>query len=115
MLWTETGMENDKNNESPFACDMAALDATQRRRWDTLLRQLNEKQQELQELPDGYALRFTSESQVVRDVAEFITYERLCCAFFDLELAVEREGGPLWLRIKGREGVKYFIRSEFGF
>lgn len=108
-------MENVKSNESPFACDMAALDATQRLRWDALLRQLSEKKQELQELLDGYALRFPAESQLVRDVAEFITYERLCCPFFDLELVVEREGGPLWLRIKGREGVKDFIRSEFNF
>lgn len=108
-------MENDKSKESPFTCDMTALDATQRQRWDILLRQLSEKQQELRELPDGYALRFTAESEMVRDVAEFLTYERLCCPFFDLELAVEREGGPLWLRIRGREGVKDFIRSEFGF
>lgn len=108
-------MENDKAKESPFACDMTALDATQRQRWDTLLQLLSEKQQELRELPDGYALRFPAESEVVRDVAEFITYERLCCPFFDLELVLERERGPLWLRIKGREGAKDFIRSEFGF
>lgn len=108
-------MENIKAKESPFACDMAALDATQRLRWDALLRKLSEQQQELRELPDGYALRFPAESEMVRDVAEFITYERLCCPFFDLELAVERERGPLWLRIRGREGVKDFIRSEFNF
>jgi len=26
----------------------------------------------------------------------------------------EREGGPVWLRLTGREGVKAFIREEIG-
>ena len=33
--------------------------------------------------------------------------------FFDLDLSIEREGGPLRLTLSGREGVKEFIRSEF--
>ncbi|MDQ3748973.1 MAG: MerR family DNA-binding protein [Acidobacteriota bacterium] len=46
------------------------------------------------------------------DVAEFITYERLCCPFFNFEMAVEGEN--LSLRLKGKEGVKEFIKMEFG-
>jgi hypothetical protein len=26
---------------------------------------------------------------------------------------VDREGGPLWLRLTGREGVKQFIKADF--
>ena len=38
--------------------------------------------------------------------------ERLCCAFLDISLRFEREGGPLWLRLAGRKGVKEFIKIE---
>jgi hypothetical protein len=60
------------------------------------------------------AMKKPVEATTIQDLAEFITYERLCCPFFDLEIVVEREGGPAWLRLRGREGVKEFIRIEFG-
>jgi hypothetical protein len=100
--------------ESPFACNVKALDRAQRQRWMELIQKLGAARQEVRELPDGYAFRFPADTTTVMEVAEFIGYERLCCPFFDFELAVEREGGPLWLRLRGREGVRDFIRSEFG-
>ena len=100
--------------ESPFACDVAGICAEQRPRYMALARKLVSTKQEVRELEDGYAFRFSVEASTVQDLAEFITYERLCCPFFDLEMAVEREGGPAWLRLRGREGVKEFIRTEFG-
>lgn len=30
------------------------------------------------------------------------------------ELIAEQEDGPLWLRLRGREGVKEFIEAEIG-
>ncbi|MCI0391086.1 MAG: hypothetical protein MOB07_20255 [Acidobacteria bacterium] len=105
-------MEKDKVIESPFACNIAALNAEQRRRQGILLKQLSAARQEVRELQDGYAFRFAASSQMLVDVTEFVINERLCCPFFDFELAIEREGGPLWLRLRGREGVKEFIRSE---
>jgi hypothetical protein len=38
--------------------------------------------------------------------------ERLCCPFFEISLRFERDGGPLWLRLTGREGIKDFIKAE---
>ena len=99
--------------ESPFACDMNALNEGQRRRYSQLVGKLSAAQQEVRELPDGYAFRFAAESQLMQELVEFTSYERLCCPFFDLELLLEREGGPTWLRLRGRMGVKEFIRSEF--
>lgn len=100
--------------ESPFVCNMAGLNAEQRKRYLVLIKKLKSGAQEVRELADGYSIRFSSESSVVQELAEFIVYERLCCPFFDFELVVEREGGPAWLRLRGREGVKEFIRLEFG-
>jgi hypothetical protein len=69
---------------------------------------------ETQELSDGYALRFPSDQSTILLVAEFISRERLCCPFFTFELVAEKEDGPLWLRLRGREGVKEFIKAELG-
>lgn len=109
-----TRMKDDKSKVSPFACNVTGLSKEQRQRWMSLLKRLNDSKQEVRELPDGYAFRFAAEPSTVQELAEFITYERICCPFFDLEVAVEREGGPAWLRLRGREGVKDFIRDEFG-
>jgi hypothetical protein len=107
-------MESGKTKESPFACNVSGLTAEQRQRWLGLIKKLGSSNQEVRELADGYAFRFAADSSTIQDLAEFIVYERLCCPFFDLELAAEREGGPVWLRLRGREGVKEFIRNEFG-
>lgn len=101
--------------ESPIACVMAALTDEQKRRRKELEERFGARLEEVRELPDGYAVRLPSDTRMVLDVAEFITYERLCCPFLDFSLMVEREGGPVWLRLRGREGVKEFVRLEFGF
>ena len=98
--------------DSPFACDMTTLDAEGRQRHAVVTRQLNDGVQEVRELPDGYALRFTPSQESILLVSEFIAREKLCCPFFNFELLVEKEGGPVWLQLRGREGVKAFIRAE---
>jgi hypothetical protein len=98
--------------ESPFACEMNALTPKQRQRHSELLHELMASQHEIVELPDGYSLRFSATPQLFQSLAEFVVYEHLCCPFFDLDLSLERENGPLWLRLRGRPGVKEFIRSE---
>lgn len=103
------------SQESPIACVMAALDAEQRRRRKELEERVGASVEEVRELADGYAVRLPSDARTLLEVAEFVTYERLCCPFLDFEINVEREGGPLWLRLTGREGVKEFVRQEFGF
>jgi hypothetical protein len=100
------------SEETVFACNLSALDKAQRARYSVLTRQLITAKQEVQELPDGYALRYAANPQTIKDVAEFVIYERLCCPFLSFEMAVEGEN--LSLRLKGKEGVKEFIEAEFG-
>jgi hypothetical protein len=107
-------MEKDKDEEQPFACNIGALSKEERVRYKELTKKLINSKQAIEEIADGYALRFTADSQSIRDTAEFITYERLCCPFFDFDLSVEKNNGSLWLKIRGREGVKDFIKGEFG-
>ncbi len=97
-----------------FACNMLALDAEQRRRHIVVTKELRAVMEEIRPLPDGYGFRLPSRQDTILLSAEFIARERLCCPFFAFELAVEPEDGPLWLRLRGPEGVKDFISAEFG-
>ena len=100
--------------ESPLACNMLALNAEERKRHKAVSEQMRAAVKEVQPLPDGYALRFEAEQSTILLVSEFIARERLCCPFFRFELIAEQENGPLWLRLRGREGVKKFIEGELG-
>ncbi|HEX6384588.1 MAG TPA: hypothetical protein VF177_07960 [Anaerolineae bacterium] len=106
--------EMNARNESPFVCDMTALEPAQREQHAVTSRQLFQAVQEVQELPDGYAFRLPNDSTMLLLAAGFVAYERLCCPFFGFGLKLEPDGGPLWLRLTGRAGVKTFIRAELG-
>lgn len=107
-------MEKFSANESPIACDLTAMTAEQRARRQILARQMHAVTKEVRELPDGYAFRFSAEPELCLTLAEFMTFERLCCPFFTFILELEHEGGPMWLRLTGRDGVKQFLRAELG-
>jgi hypothetical protein len=99
--------------DMPFVCSINALNETQRERYKALIQKLNDSRQSVKELRDGYAFRFKADSQMIQDAAEFILYERLCCPFFNFELAIEADTNRLWLSLRGQNGIKEFIRSKF--
>ena len=99
---------------SPFACDRLALNAAERRRhFDELGPQLGKLVRNAREAPGGYEFEFSAEPATVQMVAEWVAGEHRCCPFFDIEMRLGRENGPLRLRLTGREGTKEFIRSDF--
>jgi hypothetical protein len=110
----QMNLENPTKRESPLACNIAALNDEQRKRIQILLTQMKSAHQEVRDLPDGYAFRLPTDSATIRDTAEYVTLERLCCPFFRFDLEVEQEGGPLWLRLTGRPGVKELTKLELG-
>lgn len=97
-----------------IACDLRAIDAAQREHHQIKTQELFAASQEVKELPDGYAFRLPAEPAFMLKAAEYISLERLCCPFFNFVLELESEGGPLWLKLTGREGVKKFLQAEFG-
>ena len=109
-----TGVENDKPRESPFACDMSAIEPGQRQKHLETIDALFRAVVGIRELPNGYAFRLPNESGVLLKAAEFVSLERLCCPFFGFALEVEPEGGAVWLSLTGRDGVKPFIAAEVG-
>jgi hypothetical protein len=100
-------------HESAFACDRLALDPEARRRHfvelGPVLRGLKKR---VRELSDGYEFQFPSDPKTIAMVAEWAAGERLCCPFFDIQLRLEREDGPFWLRLTGRKGTKEFIKAD---
>lgn len=105
-------MADLNQTESPLACDMTAIPADQRPVHLATSRELFSKIKEFRELPDGYEFRLADGPDLLTKLGEFISLERLCCPFLRFNVEVEAEGGPVWLRLSGREGVKDFIREE---
>ena len=98
--------------ESPLACEMSAIEPGLRTQHIANGRHVFRAAEEVRELSDGYAFRLPAAPDTLLKAVEFISLERLCCAFLGFALEVEPEGGPVWLRLTGGEGVKAFIREE---
>jgi hypothetical protein len=104
-----------EQKESPFACNRLALTSeTRKRHFAELGPALRDLKTGVRELPDGYEFSFPADSKTFAMLAEWTDQERMCCPFFDIDLHVEREGGPLRLRLTGRPGTKEFIRVDAG-
>ena len=100
-------------HESPFACNAFALSPQVRKRhFEELGPALLKLKTSIRELPDGYEFELPADNQTYQLLTEWAFQERLCCPFFDIDLRLDREGGPLWLRLTGRPGTKEFIKEE---
>jgi hypothetical protein len=102
-------------HESPFACDALALSPeTRKRHFDELEPALLKLKKSTRELSDGYEFELPADYKTYQLLTEWALQERLCCPFFDIDLRLDREHGPLWLRLTGRPGTKEFIKMELG-
>lgn len=98
---------------SPFFCNRLALTpALRHRHFDELGPKLRSLRKGVRELNDGYEFEFPGDTSTYQLLAEWAIQERLCCPFFDISLRLEPEGGPLWLRLRGRPGTKDFIKVD---
>ena len=100
------------HRSAPVACEMTAIPQAQRQAHIETSKELFSQIQEFRELENGYAFRFAQD--VLVKLAQFVELERLCCPFLNFVVEVEEDGGPVWLRLTGRDGVKAFIREEIG-
>lgn len=102
-----------EHQSAALACDMSAMTPEQRKRHTELYRILRRIVRKVEELPDGFELGFARADLICIDLAEFITLEQRCCPFIHFSLDLAADGGPIHLRMTGREGVKDVIREEF--
>ncbi len=102
-----------QQSESPFVCNLGVLTAADRARKEDISHSLAAMVTGVRELPDGFEFQFTSEPATLTLLGEWTWTERLCCPFFDFDIRVDREGGPIALRLTGRPGTKAFIEADF--
>jgi hypothetical protein len=94
-----------------LACNIRAISAAQRPRYDDLVSRLRSAMHDRRELHDGYGYSLHSNQITLPEVAEWVTMERLCCPFLTFQLEVAGETSLLTLR--GPDGVKAILREEF--
>jgi hypothetical protein len=101
------------NHSSPFICNMNALSHEQRLRHGELARRLRSALIAARELADGYEFEFPMDPETYDALTELTPLEHACCSFFTIALEI-RPGGKMCWRLSGGEGIKIFIRAEFG-
>lgn len=99
------------NEDLPVACVIDAIPADARDRWIEVGRRVYSLVEEIRELPDGYALRLPADRETLVTTAEYVSFDRICCAFVRWSIEVEPGNGPIWLRMTGPEGTKALTRS----
>jgi hypothetical protein len=96
----------------PLACNLKAISASERPRYNDLVKRLRVAVQDRRELPDGYAYKLDTKKITLPEVAEWITMERLCCPFLTFQLDVKGSGDSQ-LTLRGPAGAKSILREEF--
>jgi hypothetical protein len=97
----------------PLACNLAALDAAERKQHGLVTEQLFATLVEVRELADGYAFGCRQDDTLWMKAAQFVDRERRCCSFFTFGLELDNQTEVVWLRLSGPDGVKDFIQQEF--
>lgn len=95
-------MNTPLTENPPLACVPNAVPADQQEYWvKELAPKLYGSVQEIKELPNGWAWRLPSTSEILLLVAQDLNVERLCCPFVNYTLEIEPDQGPFWLRMTG--------------
>jgi len=103
-----------RSSESPLACDLDAISASDRPRYNELRKMLAASAVGKRELADGIAVQISTERMTLAQLAEWISFERKCCPFFEFRIEVAPASGPVWVSLTGRPGVKEFLSHAFG-
>jgi hypothetical protein len=94
-----------------LACNIKAISAVQRPRYDDLVTRLRAAMRDRRELADGYSYSLDSAKITLPEVSEWITMERQCCPFLIFQL--ERADEALRLTMRGPDGTKAVLQAEF--
>jgi hypothetical protein len=100
--------------QSKYFCNVKALTPEERARHTRLTEKLMATRKETVEVAKGYEFQFSPKSVSLLELADWVAAESKCCPFFDFHIDLEGEGSLLCLRLTGEEGIKPFIRAEFG-
>ena len=100
--------------QSKFYCNTKALTAEERAHHKQLSEKLMAVRKATVETGKGYEFQFGPQDTTLAELADWVVAESKCCPFFDFHIDLENEGKLICLRLTGEEGVKQFMRAEFG-
>src|SRR6266478_775807 len=94
------------------ACNLKAISATERPRYNELMKRIRTAVRERSELPDGYDFRLEGNAITLPEVADWISLERLCCPFLNFQLFASGSQSNWVLKLTGPTGVKALLQEE---
>jgi hypothetical protein len=97
---------------SDVACKISVFNTEQKTHYDQLRKELTENLS-VEELPCGYTFLYPNNASFLLKIAEWISYENLCCPFIRFSLHVSGEEDKIRLDLKGSEQVKSLLKQEF--
>lgn len=100
------------SNKTPLACDLTAIEDDKLEEHKRNGEHVFNAVREWRELSGGYAFRLPTETNIIQKAGAFISLERLCCPFFNFELEVTPDHGPVWLKITNDQSVKEFVEAN---
>src|SRR6185312_11700199 len=103
----------DKDTKPVFACNLKAISAAERPRYNELVKRIRGAIRNRNETSEGYAFKLDSKTVTLPEAAEWIVMERLCCPFLTLQLSAAGNQTDWTLTLTGPEGVKPVILAEF--
>jgi hypothetical protein len=103
-----------KSTDVPISCQKleGLFSPEMRKRHAKIWAKMEEEVLGINETEKGYAFNFPFDDNLFQDLAEYITYERLCCPFFEFTLEMKPADEQVRLQLSGGKGVKEFLRSE---
>jgi len=116
----QTNSQNQKKEETMSLENVAdttvaackLTDKEQVKRAQKLRKELFAKVQDVKELEDGYGLKLPKNNDMMDKINKHIKIEKECCPFFEFEITIKPDEGPIWLKFKGGKQVKEMLRAD---
>jgi hypothetical protein len=97
------------NRKLPIACLLPNHEQAKRR--EEIANDIFKGAEGVRELKDGFSFRYPGTDEWVSKISKFIMSERKCCPFFTFELLFAKNGGPVYLHMRGSKDAKEFIKK----
>lgn len=104
-------MTRDPNSKLALACVTDAIDAESRSEHSARLRRLFDRSMH-DRMPISGGYEFVFDVSEIRELAAFVSLERLCCPFLSFRLEVVSGEEEVRLRIQGPPGARRLIEAE---
>jgi DinB family protein len=100
--------------DTPLACNLGALTPAQRKEHAALTLKVMAAATKKDATSNGHVFHLDQGRVSVAEVGRWIALESRCCPFFDFQLTLARDEGPLVLQLSGGKGVREFMAAELG-